>query len=147
MPISSAYRWRLVLRFSLGALLLASGIGKALDEAGYVAVLRHYELALPEALVWALALGVTAIEVVLGACILAGWKLRLAAQAAALLNFVYFVVLTASLARGLQLDNCGCFGVFWARPLRWFSPVEDLALVAASLALAWLAGRREARRA
>ena len=33
------------------------------------------------------------------------------------------------LFRGLDLPNCGCYGVFFPQPLRWYSPLEDLALV------------------
>jgi hypothetical protein len=38
-------------------------------------------------------------------------------------------------ARGLQLDNCGCFGAYLAQPLRWWVLVED----AYMLVLAWYA--------
>lgn len=33
-------------------------------------------------------------------------------------------------ARGLALDNCGCFGVYAAQPLRWWVLVEDVEVVA-----------------
>jgi hypothetical protein len=38
------------------------------------------------------------------------------------------------------LENCGCFGVFFPQPLRWYSPLEDLVLVGLCLALRRLAG-------
>jgi hypothetical protein len=41
--------------------------------------------------------------------------------------------------RGLDLDNCGCFGVYLASSLRWYSPLESLALVGASYLLLRLA--------
>ena len=43
------------------------------------------------------------------------------------------MILTLELLRGVKLANCGCFGVFLARPLRWTSPLEDLGLVAVTL--------------
>ena len=135
--------WGRVLRLLLGGVLLASGIGKLLDEAGFVEVLRTYQLGLPDVVLWPLALAVTAVETVAGSLILVGRRLRLAAWVALVINLVYFVVLTVSLLRGLELDNCGCFGVYAARPLRWYSPLEDVVLMAASLLLARLAARDE----
>ncbi|MBC8645596.1 MAG: hypothetical protein H7X85_00410, partial [Thermoanaerobaculia bacterium] len=41
--------------------------------------------------------------------------------------------------RGIAVPNCGCFGVFLARPLTWGTVLEDGGMVAASLALAALA--------
>jgi hypothetical protein len=45
-------------------------------------------------------------------------------------------LLSLTLARGVALENCGCFGAFLARPLTAWTPLEDLAL-AALAALAW----------
>jgi hypothetical protein len=39
--------------------------------------------------------------------------------------------------RGLDLTNCGCFGLFFPQPLRWYTPLEDVVLVA----LCYLLGR------
>jgi hypothetical protein len=44
------------------------------------------------------------------------------------------------LRRGLGLENCDCFGVFLARPLEWYAPIEDAALIAASCGLFDLSG-------
>lgn len=54
-----------------------------------------------------------------GLCVAGFWSI-LAAQA---------------FARGLELDNCGCFGAYLAQPLRWWVLVED----AYMLILAWYA--------
>lgn len=35
-----------------------------------------------------------------------------------------------ALHRGLQIANCGCFGVYWARPLTAVTLVEDALLLA-----------------
>lgn len=136
---TAALLW--TLRLSLGCLVFATGIGKALDEAGYIGVLQTYRLGLPDTLLWPLALGVTAIELAVGAWTLSGRALRAAACVAAALNLVYFVLLTVSLARGLDIPNCGCFGVFFARPLAWYSPLKDLALAATSIVLMRVAPR------
>ncbi len=123
------------LRLVLGSLVLASGIGKALDLVGFAEVIATYRLGLPEEFLWPVALGVSALELVLGAWLLTGWRLREAARLSMALNAGYFVLLTSALWRGLKLNNCGCFGVFLARPLRWYSPLEDAVLILVSYLL------------
>lgn len=123
------------LAWLLAALHAATGIGKLLDLPGFAAVLGEYRL-LPAALLWPAAVGMTALElgIALG-LMLRRWRRR-AALAAAALAAVNGAVLVLTLWRGLALGNCGCFGVFLARPLRWTSPLEDLALVVLALLVA-----------
>lgn len=123
------------LAWLLAALHAATGIGKLLDLPGFAAVLGEYRL-LPAALHWPAAVGMTALElgIALG-LMLRRWRRR-AALAAAALAAVNGAVLVLTLWRGLALGNCGCFGVFLARPLRWTSPLEDLALVVLALLVA-----------
>jgi hypothetical protein len=59
-----------------------------------------------------------------------------AAGLAGLAVACFWSVLAAqAFARGLELDNCGCFGAYLAQPLRWWVLVED----AYMLVLAWYA--------
>ena len=132
---------RSVLRFVLGTLLLSMAIGKGLDESGFAAVIGAYRLGLPADWLVTAAWAVTAIELSLGLWLLSGHGLRPAAWVALILHAAYFALLVVTLMRGLDLANCGCFGVFLARPLRWMTPLEDLALVAASAALIRTASR------
>lgn len=124
----------LVLRGLFVALLLTTGIAKLLDMPGFMDVVRSYQV-LPELLVapsaWALAL----TELGLAVWLALGWRLPLAALAVIALHAVFFVWITLTLIRGLELDNCGCFGVYFARPLRWYTPLEDLALILLALGL------------
>ena len=119
---------RMSLRFFFAILLVVTGIAKLLDMSGFADVVRTYQ-SLPEIVVvpaaWLLAVG----ELVLAGWLLARYRGRLAAIAVVLLHLMYLAWLVMALMRGLQLPNCGCFGVFWARPLTWYSPLEDLALV------------------
>jgi hypothetical protein len=45
------------------------------------------------------------------------------------------ILAAQAFARGLKLDNCGCFGAYLAQPLRWWVLLEDAYL----LVLAWYA--------
>jgi hypothetical protein len=124
-----------LLAWLLAALHAATGIGKLLDLPGFVAVLTQYRL-LPAALLWPAAVGVVGVElgIALG-LVLPRWQRRAALAAAGLAAF-NGAVMVLTLGRGIALENCGCFGVFLARPLRWTSPLEDLALMVLALLLA-----------
>lgn len=123
-----------MLRAGLGALIFATGAGKMLDIAGFAQVIDTYQFGFGMDALLAIAITIASIELLLGIWMLSGWHLARAAIAAMALNAGYFVLMTSSLLRGLELDNCGCFGVYFASPLRWYSPLEDMALIV----LCWL---------
>lgn len=114
-------------RLLIGGVLLASALGKSLDLQGFVDVLVTYRL-FPDRALWLLALGITGIEWGLAVWILVGWRLPTGALLAMMLNGLYAMGLMVTLMRGLDLPNCGCYGVFFPQPLRWHSPIEDLVL-------------------
>ena len=120
---STSIRWFFVL------LLAAASVGKLADIPGFYAVIKSYAL-LPEAVIpisaWALAIFVLVLAIWLAM----GKRIEVAALIVIALHLVYLIWLAIALARGLDIPNCGCFGVFWARPLTWFTPVEDFILLA-----------------
>ena len=129
--------WSLVAwacRLFGGGILIVAALGKSLDLPGFVEVLVTYR-AIPASLLWTSALMITGLEWVLGAWVLSGWRLATGALVALVLYVGYTLVMTLSLARGLDLANCGCYGVFFPQPLRWYSPLEDLVLVGMCYAL------------
>ena len=125
---------RLGLRLFLGLVLLATAAGKLLDVRGFAAVLATYE-AFPESALVPLALAVPLAELALAVWLFSGRRLAGAAGAALALHLLYAVWAAATLARGLRLPNCGCFGVFLPSPLGWRTVAEDLVLAGFS---AWL---------
>jgi uncharacterized membrane protein YphA (DoxX/SURF4 family) len=133
--IGTGIRWFFVL------LLAASSIGKLVDMPGFYTVIKSYAL-LPEAVIpisaWALAI----FELVLAIWLAIGKRIDVAALIVIALHFVYLIWLAIALARGLDIPNCGCFGVFWARPLTWFTPVEDLILLVLAI-LMWRSASRK----
>lgn len=132
-------RWALVLACLLSLAFAATGLGKALDVVGFALILQDYRF-LPDVLLMPLALGVVLVEFAIAIGLLSSATRRVAALAAMAMASVNALVLSVTLLRGIPLANCGCFGVFWARPLTLFTPLEDVAL----LILAWLVWR-EAR--
>lgn len=133
---------RRILRTGLGMLILATGVGKMLDIPGFAQVVGTYQFDLGPDARSAVAIAIATIELLIGIWMLSGWHLARSAIAATALNACYFVLMSSSLLRGLELENCGCFGVYLASPLRWYSPLEDAALVVLCLLLLRLARRR-----
>jgi uncharacterized membrane protein YphA (DoxX/SURF4 family) len=135
-PLNKALR--LFLQFLVGSVLLGSAIGKGLDLPGFVEILKTYQ-AFSEITLGPLAYSITLGEFVLGLWILSGRHLKQSALVAAGMNGLYAAWMTMTLLRGLELPNCGCFGVFFPRPLTWASPIEDLVMVVICVSLSRLA--------
>jgi hypothetical protein len=127
-------RAALLLRWPIGLVLLATAAGKLLDVRGFAGVLRSYD-ALPDVLVGPLAVAVPLAELALAGWLFSGRGLAPAGLASAAMHAVYGAWSAAALARGLSLPNCGCFGVFLARPLTWRTVFEDAVMAVLSLAL------------
>ncbi len=121
-------------RIVIGVVCLASALGKSLDLRGFVEVLATYQL-FPDHMLWPIAFGLTGLEWVLGVWILAGWWIQAGASLALILYGLYAAGLVVTLFRGIDLPNCGCYGVFFPQPLRWYSPLEDMVLVGMCYAL------------
>jgi uncharacterized membrane protein YphA (DoxX/SURF4 family) len=133
----ASLRLRLCLRCLFVLLLAASAGGKLADMPGFYAVVDSYRL-LPLSLLPAAAWALTLTELTLAAWLAAGKAMPAAAAALVGLHALYLFWLASALWRGLALPNCGCFGVYFARPLTGWRLVEDAVL----LALACLLWRR-----
>lgn len=126
---------RAFLRFTIGAILLTAAAGKLASLTGFARVLGTYR-AFPEWSLLPLAAAVSIAELLLAVWLFSGRRLFLAALASAGMHLAYAAGAAVTLARGVDVPNCGCFGVFLARPLASSTVVEDAALLAASLTLA-----------
>lgn len=122
------------LRLFIGLVLAATAAGKMLDVRGFADVLRTYE-ALPVSWLFPLALLIALAELSLSVWLFSGHRAAAAALASLAMHVGYAGWSAVSLLRGLTLSNCGCFGVFFARPLGWGTVAEDLAMAAASALL------------
>jgi hypothetical protein len=136
---SSLPAWRrvdavLVLRLLIGLVLLVTSTGKFLDLAGFAEIVGTYKV-LPEFLLFPAGLALAVTELGLALFLLLGWYLRLAAAAVVALHIVFMLWLAVADLRGLEIENCGCFGVFWGRPLTAWTYLEDGVMLALSLGL------------
>lgn len=133
-----------ILAALVGLLLLATGFAKALDVPGFIAIAGQYRV-LPEAALAPAAVLLIAAELGLGTWLLSGRALRAAGVGGLALHCLYFGWAAAALARGLVLENCGCFGVFWPSPLGWTTLAEDGLLILLCAGVASAAVRRGVR--
>lgn len=109
------------------ALMLASATGKLLNMPGFYDIVRNYHM-VPEPLLIPSAWALTLFELALGVTLVStAW--RQVVWCLVPLHLFYLAGLSQALLRGLHLSNCGCFGVYWARPLTPYSIVEDLVLL------------------
>jgi Methylamine utilisation protein MauE len=132
-----------IIRWFFILLLGSAGIAKLLDLVGFFAVVASFAV-LPEAIIPAAALALALLELAL-----AGWLVfgtthtsrKMAAACVVALHVIYFIWLAIAYARGLHIPNCGCFGVYWPRPLTAMSFVEDGVLIGLALYLYVRVGR------
>ncbi|TAL30144.1 MAG: DoxX family membrane protein [Spirochaetes bacterium] len=95
------------LRMLCGALFLYSGIFKVLDMEGFGRVVDMYAI-LPSALVPYAAIVIPSLELILGALLMAGFRIRAASFLSMCLMAVFSVAIIVNIARGSNFD-CGCF--------------------------------------
>lgn len=119
------------LRFFIAIVLLTTGLGKALDIPGFVEVLITYQ-AFAEWMLYPIAIGMTATELIISIWLFSGKRIAEAALASLALHTIFTLWATATYLRGIDIPNCGCFGVFLARPLDGWTIFEDLVMVAFS---------------
>lgn len=130
-----------LLRIFFICLLAASSLAKLADMPGFYAVIRSYQLL---ALDWVAAAGwlLVAVELLLAVWLCTGKGLVWSTGVLVGLHVVYFVWLSIALLRGLNIPNCGCFGVYFPRPLTPYTLLEDVALLTVA-GLMWVkAGKK-----
>ena len=115
----------LFFKYAFALLFFATAIGKLLDNRGFAEVIGTYQLGIPENFLLPLALSVSFFELFVAYNI---WreKWQKANAVILILNHLgYMTLAIVTLNRGIQLDNCGCFGVFLQRPLTQQTVWED----------------------
>jgi len=121
-----------VPRIFVGLVLMSTGIGKGLDMAGFVTVLDGYQLQ-AHWLSVVLAYTLPFIELGVGVNLLSAIQRIATAWIAIGLHVLMISVVAITLTRGIQVSNCGCFGVFLARPLTHITLIEDAVMLTMSV--------------
>jgi putative oxidoreductase len=103
------HRWFLLAsRLIVGVIFVAAGVLKLNSPLALADSIASFQL-LPAKLINLLALALPPLEIVLGALLVIGWKLRPVSFGTLTLCAIFFVALSQALFRGIEVD-CGCFG-------------------------------------
>jgi hypothetical protein len=120
-----------IARVALAVLFVAMAIGQLVDIGGFADVLRDYEVAGDAAGTIAVGVPLAELAAAVGLLLRRGLGGRLGLAVA-----LFWTALGAqAFARGLALENCGCFGVYLGQELRWWVLLQDVYF----LVLAWYA--------
>jgi uncharacterized membrane protein YphA (DoxX/SURF4 family) len=145
-------RLHLVLRVLLGLVFVYASLDKIANPSGFARIVYQWQILAP---VPANVVAVTLpwIELVAGLLLLAGVWRRDAALVLAVLLVVFLGAATSVLARGIDVENCGCTSVTeaaagswppaWTRGVGWFLITRNVVLLGAALVLGLVEPRRQ----
>ena len=132
--------WRLPLAALLYGLLLAGmAAGQLASLESFEDALASYELLgglLPAAVIGLPALEALAALALLGSRLLPPRAARTAGALGVAVAVAWSVLAAQAFARGLAVENCGCFGAYLSQELRWWVLLEDAYQLLLAL-LAW----------
>ena len=146
MTLLRSPRALLLLRLILGAFFVYASLDKIWSPAAFAKIVYQWQVVgpVPSNLV---AVTLPWVELLAGLLLLAGvWK-REAALVVALMLVVFLVAAGSVMARGIDVENCGCvslaktepasaFPPAWTKGVGWFLVARNLVLLGAALALA-----------
>jgi uncharacterized membrane protein YphA (DoxX/SURF4 family) len=151
--LASRPRLELLLRLVLGGFFVYASLDKIWSPAAFAKIVYQWQVVgpVPSNIV---AVTLPWVELLAGLLLVAGvWKRESALLIALMLTF-FLVAAGSVMARGIDVENCGCVSVqkaeaassfppAWTRGVGWFLVSRNLVLLGVALALA--AGRpREA---
>jgi uncharacterized membrane protein YphA (DoxX/SURF4 family) len=138
-------RVQLVLRLLLGAFFVYASLDKIASPPGFAKVVYQWQVVgpVPSNLV---AVTLPWIELVAGLLLVVGAWRREAALVIAFLLVVFIVAAGSVMARGIDVENCGCVSLAanaapsawppaWTKGVGWFLVARNLVLLAVALAL------------
>jgi len=140
-------RVQLALRLLLGAFFVYASLDKIASPAAFAKAVYLWQVSgpVPSNLV---AVTLPWIELVAGLLLVLGVWRREAALVVALLLAVFVVAAASVVARGIDVENCGCFSLAksvgpqawppaWMKGVGWFLITRNLLLIAAALVIAF----------
>lgn len=96
------------VRLIMGGIFVYAGWVKIQNPQAFADSIATFQL-VPLPLINLMALGLPFFEILLGLCLLTGWRKEAAIFSVMILSMVFALALSQALIRGLEVD-CGCFG-------------------------------------
>ena len=115
------------VRWYVGVLFVGACLHKIAEPASFALDIATYDI-LPLATINLVAIGLPWIELIAGAMLIGGWRVRAASLVIAGMMLVFMVALCIALARGLDM-SCGCFasqGAVEDDPISLMTVLRDL---------------------
>ena len=145
-------RLQLLLRLLLGGFFVYASLDKIASPAAFARIVYEWQVAgpVPSNLV---AVTLPWVELLAAALLIAGVWRREASLVIALLLVVFLAAAGSVLARGIDVENCGCTSLAksepaaswppaWTRGVGWFLLTRNVVLLGVALVLAGVAPRR-----
>jgi uncharacterized membrane protein YphA (DoxX/SURF4 family) len=135
------------LGIALGAIFVYASLDKVAKPGDFARIVYHYQLIGPNQAVGPLPANLLAvtlpwIELVAGVLLISGVWRREAAVVTGALLLAFLVAVSFALARGIDIENCGCFSVSGEGRAAGFKLLlGDLVMLAAAALLAFLPPR------
>jgi uncharacterized membrane protein YphA (DoxX/SURF4 family) len=123
-------------RLASAGLWIVASLGKLKDPVKFMGGVEQYGL-VPDLVVPLVGVTMPGMELLLGLCLLAAWKVRPASLLANGLMLVFIAAMGSAMARGLELD-CSCFDLLHFGPsiVGWKTIGRDVLMMAPTV---WLA--------
>lgn len=144
-------RLHLLLRLFIGLYFVYASLDKIADPEAFARIVYQWQVVgpIPSNLV---AVVLPWVELIAGILLIAGIWTRDAAGVVAVMLVIFIVAAGFVLARGIDVDNCGCTSVTaaeaetgwpptWMRGVGWYLVTRNLILLAGSLVLFSVAPR------
>jgi uncharacterized membrane protein YphA (DoxX/SURF4 family) len=141
-------RLHLVVRVLLGLVFVYASLDKIADPAAFARIVYQWQVLGPVASN-VVAVTLPWVELVAGGLLIVGvWK-RDAAAVVAVMLIVFIAAAVFVLARGIDVDNCGCTSVAaagaapswppdWMRGVGWYLITRNLVMLAGALLLVFV---------
>ena len=140
-----ALHWLLAL--VVGGVFVYACLSKIADPKAFAKIVYHYQVVGPSASLGfvpanLLAVALPWLEMMVGVLLITGVWRREAALVGAILLAVFVGAVGSTMARGIDIQNCGCFALDESgRAAGWKLIAGDLALLAAALVVAFVPPR------
>lgn len=135
-----AVHWLLAL--VVGGVFVYASLSKISDPQAFAKIVYHYQVVGPSASLGfapanLVAVALPWVELIAGVLLITGLWRREAAVVTAVMLAVFVAAVASTLARGIDIQNCGCFSLDASgRAAGWKLIAGDLALLAAALVVA-----------
>ncbi len=131
-------------RIFLASIFIYAGYTKVMAPIQFAAAIEKYQLLPPNSVLWVVKI-LPWTEIVLGALLLVGLKIRYSAGLAGMMLTVFLVAMAVTYARGIEAD-CGCFGI--GEPISPITLLRDSAFLLPAIFLVtqpWIRSRQRVR--